>query len=83
MVHHNDPTEFIPIELSNGTIIKFEMTQTGREDAVSKTLSFKQVTDVLEGIIESIPGYFAQTVEKFGKNSDSQLLDNRSVSFNN
>ncbi len=53
-------TEFIPVELPNGTVIKVEVSQLGRENVASVTQSFKQVTDALEGIVASI----AETVEK-------------------
>jgi hypothetical protein len=51
-----DRTEAIPVELPNGMIIKVEVAHTGREDVAFTTLSFKQVTDALEGIVDAIAG---------------------------
>lgn len=46
--------ERIPVELPNGAVIQFEVTQTGREDVAFDIKPFKQVTSALEGIIEAV-----------------------------
>jgi hypothetical protein len=60
MVYTNDRTEAIPVALPNGTVIKVEVTQTGREDVASHTFSFKQITDALEGLVDAV----AETLQK-------------------
>ena len=55
-----DRTEAIPVELPNGTIIKVEVAQTGREDVAFKTFSFTQITEALEGIV----GAITETLQK-------------------
>jgi len=60
MSDENEPTEFIPVKLADGTTFKIEVTQMGREDVATTILPFKQVTQALEGIIEAIAG----TLEK-------------------
>jgi hypothetical protein len=47
-------TEKIPVELPNGSVIKVEVAQTGREDVAFDAKSFKTVTDSIEGIAEAI-----------------------------
>ena len=49
-------TEQIPVALPNGTIIKVEVTQTGREDVAFDTKPFQQVTDAIEGVIIAVAG---------------------------
>ncbi len=48
-------TEQVPAELPNGSIIKIEVTQTGREDVAFDVRPFKEVTDAIEGIVEADP----------------------------
>lgn len=49
-------TEKIPVQLENGKVIKIEVSQTGQEDVGfdDEPLSFKEVTDALEGIVNSL-----------------------------
>jgi hypothetical protein len=55
MTYAEQRTETIPVELPNGTIIKVEVAQVrGRQDVASSMLSFKPVTDALEGVTEAI-----------------------------
>ena len=56
MAYAENRTEIIPVKLPNGTIIKVEVVQTGREDVASKMFSFAQITDALEGIVGAIAG---------------------------
>lgn len=54
MTYEQDQTEFVPVELANGTTIKIEVSKTGREDVGLNILPFKQVTETLEGIVETL-----------------------------
>ena len=48
-------TEIIKAELANGAIIHIQATTLGGEEEVAFTLSsFKEVTDAIEGIAESV-----------------------------
>lgn len=44
----------IPVQLEDGTIIRVEVTQAGREDVADVTRKFKEVTDALGGIVQAI-----------------------------
>jgi len=46
--------EQVPAQLPNGSIIKIEVTQTGREDVAFDIRPFKEVTDAIEGIVDAI-----------------------------
>ena len=54
----------IPVKLPNGTAIKVEITETGRENVSSSTFSFEGVTDALEGITQAV----SETLEKVKPN---------------
>lgn len=54
MSYEHTQTEFIPVKLVNGTTIKFEVSQTGRKDVGFESLSFKQVTKTLEGVVKTL-----------------------------
>ncbi|MEO0840006.1 MAG: CU044_2847 family protein [Cyanobacteria bacterium J06643_5] len=60
----DDQAEKIPVKLPNGTIIKVEVTETGREDVAEDTLDFAGVTNALEGITQAVFG----TLEKVKPN---------------
>jgi len=62
-------TEKIPVQLENGKVIKIEVSQTGQEDVRfdDKPLSFKEVTDALEGIVNSLNN----TIQKVNPNKAS------------
>jgi hypothetical protein len=48
-------TEIIKAELANGAIVHIQATALGGEEEVAFTLpSFKEVTDAIEGIAESV-----------------------------
>lgn len=47
-------TKKIPVTLENGSIIKFEVSQAGRQDVGFQTFSFDEIADVLEGISNSL-----------------------------
>jgi Trypsin-co-occurring domain 1 len=48
-------TEIVKAELANGTILHIQATILGGEEEVAFTLpSFKEVTDAIEGIAESV-----------------------------
>lgn len=44
----------VPVQLPNGSLIKVEVAQTGREDVGFEVKSFKGVTDAIEGIAEAV-----------------------------
>ena len=50
----------IPVQLDNGTVIRVQVTSTGREDVAFDIKSFNQVTEALEGICQTI----AETLHK-------------------
>ncbi len=64
-------SEFVPIQLSNGAVIKVEVGETGREDVSIQDLSFDNITQAIEGVAESIQKSLAKvkpnkTTVKFG-----------------
>lgn len=44
----------IPVQLPNGSIIKFEVTHTGREDVAFDSQQFQPVADAIEGVVQMI-----------------------------
>jgi hypothetical protein len=45
----------IPVQLPNGATVKFEVTQTGREDVASlDPKQFQPVADAIEGLVQMI-----------------------------
>jgi hypothetical protein len=48
--------EKIPVQLPNGTVIKVEVSQMGREDVAFDVKPFTEITDALEGIVGAIAG---------------------------
>jgi len=46
--------ETIPVQLPNGATIKFEVTQTGREDVGFDVKQFQPVADAIEGVVQMI-----------------------------
>ena len=45
----------VPVQLSNGATVKFEVTQTGREDVASfDPKQFQPVADAIEGLVQMI-----------------------------
>jgi len=57
-------TKTVPVELNDGTLIHVEVSHTGREDVAFDTKSFKQVTEVLEGISKTL----SESLEKIQPN---------------
>jgi hypothetical protein len=54
-VHMETRTEIIKAELANGTILHIQATALGGEEEVAFTLpSFREVTNAIEGIAESV-----------------------------
>jgi hypothetical protein len=49
-------TEKILVQLPNGAIIKFEVSDFGREDVASDVMNFNDIAPALEGIITAIKG---------------------------
>jgi len=55
MTYAEEPrTESIPVTLADGTVIKVEVSQTGREDVVDAAHPFSDVTNALGGIVAAI-----------------------------
>jgi len=46
--------ETIPVQLPNGATVKFEITQTGREDVGFDVKQFQPVADAIEGVVQMI-----------------------------
>jgi len=46
--------ETIPVQLPNGATVKFEITQTGREDVGFDAKQFQPVADAIEGVVQMI-----------------------------
>jgi hypothetical protein len=63
----NSHGDSIPVQLPNGSLIKIEVAQTGREDVGFDVKSFKAVTDAIEGVAEAITG----SLEKVSPNKAS------------
>lgn len=64
-------SERVPVELPNGTVVQFEVTQTGREDVAVDVKPFRQITSALEGIIDAVSEPIQKTrpskaIVKFG-----------------
>lgn len=47
-------SETIPVQLPNGATVKFEVTQTGREDVSFDPKQFQPVADAIEGVVQMI-----------------------------
>lgn len=47
-------TEAIPVQLPNGAIARFEITQTGREDVSFDPKQFQPVAEAIEGVVQMI-----------------------------
>lgn len=47
-------SEIIPVQLPNGATVKFEVTQTGREDVSFDTKQFQPVAEAIEGVVQMI-----------------------------
>ena len=54
------PTEAIPVQLPNGTIIKVEITRTGEEDVAFDVRPFQDISSAIEGIVDAV----AETLQK-------------------
>ena len=44
----------VPVQLPNGATVKFEITQTGREDVSFDAKQFQPVADAIEGVVQMI-----------------------------
>lgn len=55
-----DKTKIIPLQLSDGTIIKVEATPIGEQPVSSQTRIFKEATQVIKSVAEDI----AQTLKE-------------------
>lgn len=47
-------TKKVDVILSNGSVVQVEVLQAGRQDVSFKAFSFDEITNVLEGISDSI-----------------------------
>ena len=60
-------SDTVPVQLPNGSLVKVEVAQTGREDVGFDVNSFKGVTDAIEGVAEAI----TDSLEKVSPNKAS------------
>ena len=54
MTFADSRSDTVPVQLPNGAVVKFEVTQTGREDVSFDPKQFQPVADAIEGVIEMI-----------------------------
>ncbi|HEY9626728.1 MAG TPA: CU044_2847 family protein [Coleofasciculaceae cyanobacterium] len=54
MTFADSRSDTIPVQLPNGAIVKFEVTQTGREDVSFDPKQFQPVAEAIEGVVEMI-----------------------------
>ncbi len=47
-------SDTVPVHLPNGATIKFEVTQTGREDVGFDVKQFQPVAEAIEGVVQMI-----------------------------
>lgn len=47
-------SDTVPVQLPNGATVKFEVTQTGREDVSFDPKQFQPVADAIEGVVQMI-----------------------------
>jgi len=47
-------SETVPVQLPNGATIKFEVSNTGREDVSFDPKQFQPVADAIEGVVQMI-----------------------------
>lgn len=52
----SNETKIIPVELSDGTIIKVEATQIGEQKVAFQSRSFREVSSVVKSITQEISG---------------------------
>ncbi|NJR60646.1 MAG: hypothetical protein HC769_18545 [Cyanobacteria bacterium CRU_2_1] len=55
-------TERIPLELPNGRTVQVEVSPTGRSDVAFDRMAFKEVTNTIEGVIDSIAATIYKTM---------------------
>ncbi|EKV01593.1 hypothetical protein Lepto7375DRAFT_3764 [Leptolyngbya sp. PCC 7375] len=67
MTFSDSRSETVPVQLPNGTVVKVEVEQTGREDVGFDVKSFQGVTNAIEGVAEAITG----SLEKISPNKAS------------
>jgi hypothetical protein len=59
----DSPTKIIPVELSDGTVIKVEVTSIGEQRVAFQTRPFREVTDA----VKSIAGELAITLKEINQ----------------
>ncbi len=64
MTFADSRSETVPVQLPNGTIIKVEVAQTGREDVGFDVKPFEPVAEAIEGVVQMI----AVPIKKVGPN---------------
>ena len=47
-------SDTVPVQLPNGAMAKFEVTQTGREDVSFDPKQFQPIADAIEGVVQMI-----------------------------
>jgi hypothetical protein len=57
MEYSHEPTERVPVKLSNGEVIQVEVTSSGSENVgFGSTKNFSNISKMLEGLVEEISG---------------------------
>jgi Trypsin-co-occurring domain 1 len=54
MTFSDSSNDTVPVQLPNGSIIKFEVTKIGREDVCFDTKQFQPIADMIEGVVQMI-----------------------------
>jgi hypothetical protein len=54
MTFSESRSDTVPVQLPNGSTVKFEVTQTGREDVSFDPKQFQPVADAIEGVMQMI-----------------------------
>ncbi len=54
MTFADSRNDTVPVQLPNGAIIKFEVTQTGREDVSFDSKKFQPIAEAIEGVVQMI-----------------------------
>lgn len=54
MTFSDSRSDTVPVELPNGAIVKFEVSNTGREDVSFDPKQFQPVAEAIEGVVQMI-----------------------------
>jgi hypothetical protein len=54
MTFSESRSETVPVQLPNGSIVKIEVTATGRNDVSFSAKEFQPIADMIEGVVQMI-----------------------------